>query len=131
MTYTYTDGSQSQTTVSVNGQALPCPSEMSVSKDDLHVETERNAAGVLMGELVRSDVVKLELKWNYLKAADYVRLEGILGKNLWKPVQYLEANGGTRSLSMYKGTVKATPHRLLETGRIDGYLNVAVNLIER
>lgn len=131
MTYTYADGTIKQTPISVNGKPLPCPSEITISKEDLHAETERTAAGYLVADLKRSNVVKLSLNWKYLAAADYARLESILGTNMFKPIQYLENGGTYRTISGYKGGISATPHRIMDTGKINGYLNVSVSLIER
>ena len=131
MVFTYANGDVKQTPVAVNGIPLPCPSEMGIGKSGLHANSERTASGILVSDKVRSNVVKLELKWNFLAAADYVRLENTLSGDMWKNVAYVEANGQTRTITMYRGDISMTPHRVLSTGRIDGYLNVSVNLIQR
>lgn len=133
MDYTFADGTVKQTPISVNGQPLPPPAYddgMTVGKEDLHSEAERTAAGYLATDLIRSDVVKIELSWPHLSVEDTARLEAAIGKNMWKTVAFLD-NNVWHTLTMYKGPFKKSPYRLLKTGKLEGYRNITLNLIEK
>lgn len=132
MIYTYSDGRQAATCISVNGTALPPPSEMTVSREDLHGNTERNAAGYLVADLIRSNVLKISLSWAYLAQGDLTRIIAALGTAMWKTVVYHdERTNANSTATMYKGAMQYLPNRILSTGKIDGYRSVTVNLIEK
>ena len=118
------------TTISVNGTPLPCPSSMNESIEDLHGESSRNAAGYLVSDIIRANVVKLELHWNSLSRADYQALKNALGGQMFKSVKFTGSNGET-TITMYKGALTASPYRLLDTGEIQLYTDITVSLIQR
>lgn len=53
--------------------ALPTPSGYDASSSTL-VNSARNTQGQVIGDVIRSDVAKIELKWNYLTLAQYSAL---------------------------------------------------------
>ena len=131
MTYTYADGQVKLTPIRINGVTIPCPSEWQIGKSDLQKNAERNADGYLVADLVRSNVGKHELKFAFLLPADLVKLETLLSQAMWKTMDYVDATGDLKTITIYKGDMTYTPSRILKTGEIQGYVGVAVNLIER
>ena len=59
--------------VTVAGHALPEPSSYSGSTSTL-VDAGRNVEGRFIGSVVRSDVGKVELKWNYLTVQEWANI---------------------------------------------------------
>ena len=132
MTFTYSDGTVRGTPISVNGYPLPTPSDMSYSREDLHANTERTASGILVADMIRANVLHLTLQWPFLANSDMVRFLQYVGTNMFKQVQYQnEQTGVLSSAVMYKSNLAYIPHRVIETGVIDGWRNITLNLIER
>lgn len=131
MQYTRSDGTVELTTLQVAGVNLPCPSEMNVSLEDLHGESKRNASGYLVSDIIRHNVVKIHATWKYLSAADYSVLQNAFPRSgMFFPVRYTDGNAES-TITAYKGALSRAAHRLMSTGRIDGYTGVSVDLIER
>lgn len=131
MTYTYADGQVKLTPIRINGVTIPCPSEWQTGKSDLQKNAERNADGYLVADLVRSNVEKHELRFAFLLPEDLAKLETLLSHGMWKTMDYMDKTGDLKTITVYKGDLSYTPKRILETGEIQGYIGVAVNLIER
>lgn len=70
--------------------SLPCPSDYQGSSSTL-VDSARNANGVLIGQVIKSNVAKVELKWNYLTVDEYKKIA-----QLFEPEYY----GGDTSAFM-------------------------------
>lgn len=131
MTYTRSNGITEKTTIAVNGHNLPCPSSMAVSLEDLHGESKRNAAGYLVSDIIRHNVTKIELKWNFLSVTDFNAIVSAFpSSGLFFPVKYTAGNT-EKTITAYKGAIGRSVHQLLDTGNVDGYTGVSVNLIER
>lgn len=90
--------------ITINGTAMPEPSSISVSYQDLDSDsTKRNEKGVLQRDRVRQGVHKLSLRWPPLSQSD---AETIL--NAVKPasfsVKYLDpATASYKTSTMYVG----------------------------
>lgn len=84
----------------VNGITLPVPSSMKPSDYDI-TDSDRNAKGFMIMEMIREDVRKLECSWNVLRPDEYMIIrEAIRGKyNL--DVQYFVPDMNQQ------GTIKA------------------------
>ena len=54
-----------QSLVTVNGRELPEPSSYDATTSTI-VDSGRNVQGKVVGSVVRHDVAKISLKWNYL-----------------------------------------------------------------
>ena len=64
-----------QALVSVNGVDLPEPSSYSATTSTI-VDSGRNVQGKVVGSVVRHDVAKVALKWNYLTAKQWASVIG-------------------------------------------------------
>ena len=132
MTFTYSDGTVRGTPISVNGYPLPTPTEMNYTREDLHANSERTASGILVADMIRANVLHISLQWSYLPNVDMTRFLQYIGTNMFKPVQYQnEQSGQLSTATMYKSNMSYIPNRVMETGAIDGWHSITLNLIER
>lgn len=112
----------------VNGVTLPDPSEMTLSDYDL-TDSNRNANGFMITQMIREDVHKIECKWNLLRPEDWKRIREAIKKKFGLSVTYYlpdKGEGGT--LTMYAGDRK-TPIYTYQDGK-PVYKNAALNFIE-
>jgi len=59
--------------VTVSGTTLPTPSTYSGQVSDI-VDNGRNTQGELVADVIRSNVAKIELTWNYLSVSDWSKI---------------------------------------------------------
>lgn len=112
----------------VEGVSLPEPSKMDQSDYDIS-DSERNAKGKMVAQMIREDVHKLECSWNMLRPDEYMIIRNAIKKKFDLNVSYFIADtGGRGSLSMYAGD-RNTPVYCYEKGQ-PVYKNFKVNFIE-
>lgn len=115
----------------VEGISLPDPSVMTASDYDIS-DSERNANGKMISQIIREDVHKLECKWSKLEVEEYLLIRRAIKKKFGITVQYLCPETGNReTLVMYAGDRKI-PIRYFR-GWDDGkpvYKDVSLNFIE-
>ena len=63
----------------VEGISLPDPSEMTPSDYDIS-DSERNANGKMISQIIREDVHKLECKWSKLEVDEYLLIRRAIKK---------------------------------------------------
>lgn len=120
--------------VSIAGHDLPDPYSYAGNTADL-VDSGRNVNGVVIGDVIRYDVAKVELKWNYLTASQWAEILRLFnraaGGNFYNSVTFF--NQGTAdwtTRTMYVSDRKASMWRRDEvTGEIF-YTDASLNLIE-
>lgn len=120
--------------VSIAGHDLPDPYSYAGNAADL-VDSGRNVNGVVIGDVIRYDVAKVELKWNYLKASEWAAILRLFnraaGGSFYNSVTFF--NQGTAdwtTRTMYVSDRKASMWRRGEvTGEIF-YTDASLNLIE-
>lgn len=115
----------------VEGISLPDPSKMTPSDYDIS-DSDRNANGKMITQIIREDVHKLECKWSKLEDAEYLLIRRAIKKKFGISVQYFCPDTGEKgTLIMYAGD-RETPI-LYFKGWEDGkpvYENVSLNFIE-
>jgi len=112
----------------VEGVSLPEPSEMTQSDYDIS-DSERNAKGKMVAQIIREDVHKIECKWKILRPDQYAIIRGAIKKKFDLNVSYFIADtGGRGSLYMYAGDRK-TPVYTYENGE-PVYKDFSLNFIE-
>lgn len=112
----------------VEGISLPDPSEMTQSDYDIS-DSERNAKGIMVAQMIREDVHKVECKWKILRPEEYAMIRAAIKKKFGLNVTYFIADTGQRgSLSMYAGDRK-TPVYTYEKGK-PVYKDFSLNFIE-
>lgn len=115
----------------VEGISLPDPSEMTPSDYDIS-DSERNANGKMISQIIREDVHKLECKWSKLEVDEYLLIRRAIKKKFGISVQYFLPDTGERgTLTMYAGDRK-TPFKFFKAWE-DGkpvYKDASLNFIE-
>ena len=112
----------------VGGVTLPDPSEMSVDDYDIS-DSDRNANGKMVSQIVREDVHKVSCKWKVLRPADYAVIRQAIKKKFGLAVSfYIPAQGASGELEMYAGDRK-TPIYTYENG-VPVYKDFSLNFIE-
>ena len=119
--------------VTVAGYALPEPSSYSGSTSTL-VDAGRNVEGKFIGSVVRSDVAKVELKWNYLTVQEWANINQLFSgpNNFVREVEFFDQTRGTWTVrEMYVSDRSAGMWRRHPvTGDVLGWTDCALSLIE-
>ena len=114
---------------------FPEPSQYSGQTSTV-VDSGRNSAGIVVGGIIREDVAKVEISWNYLTVkqwADILKCFSVArGGNFYNDVTFFcQDMGDWITRKMYVGDRKANMFRRdPKTGDILGYVNCTLNLIE-
>ena len=77
----------------VEGVSLPEPSKMDQSDYDIS-DSERNAKGKMVAQMIREDVHKLECSWNMLRPDEYMIIRNAIKKKFDLNVSYFIADTG-------------------------------------
>lgn len=112
----------------VGGVSLPDPSEMKISDYDIS-DSERNANGKMISQVIREDVHKIECKWKILRLDAYMEIRRAIKKKFGLSVTFFipdQNEAGT--LEMYAGD-RTTPIYTYEDGK-PVYKDFAMNFIE-
>lgn len=99
----------------VNGVALPVPSTMTQSDYDL-TDSERNAKGIMVMQMIREDIHKLECTWNILRPAEYMKIRNAIKQKYNLNTKYFIADLNTQgTIKTYAGD-RTTPILMYENG---------------
>lgn len=119
--------------VTVAGYPLPEPSSYSGSTSTL-VDAGRNVEGKFIGSVVRSDVGKVELKWNYLTVQEWANINQLFSgpNNFVRKVEFFDQVRGTWTVrEMYVSDRSAGMWRRHPvTGDVLGWTDCTLSLIE-
>lgn len=120
-----------QALVSVNGVDLPEPSSYSATTSTI-VDSGRNVQGKVVGSVVRHDVAKVALKWNYLAAEQWASVIGPFTRNFYCTVRfYNQATASYSTRQMYVSDRTAGMWRRgPDTGNVMGWKDCSLSLIE-
>lgn len=115
--------------VTVLGTALPPPSTYKATTADL-VDSGRNAQGVIVSNVIRSDIAKIECTWNYLTLEQWAMICGLF-KNKWSgAVRFLnQTTGSWETRTMYVGD-RTADEAVSIGGRITGWKQCKLSLME-
>lgn len=128
---------------------LPTPSDYTGISTTI-VDTGRNTGGEIIGSVVKSDVAKVEMKWNYLTVEQYRNIARLFepkyGGKFFVPVSFFDVITGS-----FEGDITQAPNtttnivrefypgdrkvafahiKLDANGYPIGYTNVQLNLID-
>ena len=117
--------------VTIAGHELPEPSEYSANTATL-VDSARNVKGKVIGSVIRDDVAKVEMKWNYLTAEQWAGILKLFTKNFYNKVTfYNQATASYTTREMYVGDRNASMwRRHPETGEVMGFTDCRLALVE-
>lgn len=114
---------------------FPEPSKYSGNTSTL-VDSARNVQGVVVGAVIRDDVGKVEMSWNFLTVkqwADILKCFSISrGGNFYNDVTFFcQDIGDWTTRQMYVGDRKAEMFRRdPKTGEVIGYTGASLSLVE-
>lgn len=129
---------------------LPCPSDYSGISTTL-VDSGRNTQGIIIADVINSDIAKIELHWNYLTVAQYSAIAQLFepkynGNRFDMPVSFFDIvkgdfegdisqapnNSTNKCRLFYAGDRKVQfAHIKLDSdGKPLGYTDVQLNLID-
>lgn len=112
----------------VGGVSLPDPSEMKISDYDIS-DSERNANGKMVSQMIREDVHKIECKWIMLRPDEYMKIRQAIKKKFGLNVDFFIPDQNAKgTLEMYVGD-RVTPIYTYENG-VPVYKEFTLNFIE-
>ncbi len=112
----------------VGGVSLPDPSEMTILDYDIS-ESDRNANGKMVSQIIREDVHKIECKWAMLRPDDYMAIRRAIKKKFGLSVKFfIPVQNEEGELEMYAGDRK-TPIYTYVDG-VPVYKDFTLNFIE-
>ena len=121
--------------VTVGNFEFPEPSKYSGNTATI-VDSARNAQGYTVGAVIRDDIGKVEMSWNFLTVkqwADILKCFSIArGGNFYNNVTFFcQDTGDWTTRQMYVSDRKADVFRRNpETGEILGYTGASLSLVE-
>ena len=118
--------------VSIGGYSLPEPSSYSATTATI-VDSARNVSGYVVGSVIRNDVAKVELSWKYLTAQQWASILSQFTTNFYVSVRFYNqatANYDVRTMYISDRTAGMW-RRHPETGKIMGWTNCSLSLVER
>lgn len=117
--------------VSIGGYNLPEPSTYSATTSTI-VDSARNVSGYVVGNVIRSDVAKVELTWRYLTAQQWANILSLFSASFYNDVRfYNQVTNSYDVRKMYCSDRTASIWRRdPETGAIMGYTGASLSLVE-
>lgn len=120
--------------VTVAGTPIPEPSKYSGTTATI-VDSARNAQGQMIGSVIRDDVGKIEMSWNFITAQDWADLLSLFsnahGGSFTNQVTfYCQDSNSWETREMYVNDRKAQVFLRNADGSIKGFVGASLNLIE-
>ncbi len=117
--------------VSVNGHGLPEPSGYNAQTSVL-VDSGRNLQGRVIASVIRYDVAKVELSWEFLTARQWAEVLSCFSHSFHNEVEFYNPGAaGWETRTMYAGDAKAGMYkRHPKTGEVVGFSGCSVSFVE-
>lgn len=117
--------------VTVNGVELPEPSSYEGTTSTI-VDSGRNVQGKFVGAVVRNDVAKVTMSWNYLTAKQWATILSLFTANFYCSVRfYNQVTAGYTTRQMYVSDRTAGMwRRSPNNGSIMGWTGAKLSLVE-
>ena len=120
--------------VTVAGVAIPEPSTYSATTATV-VDSARNAEGYMVGAVIRDDIGKISMTWNFITVENWAKIMALFstakGGSFTNPVTFFCQDSGTwETREMYVNDRTANVFLRRSDGSIRGYTQAALNLIE-
>lgn len=120
--------------VTVAGTALPDPSKYSGNTATV-VDSARNADGYMVGGVIRDDVGKVSMTWNYITAQAWADILALFsparGGSFTNSVTfYCQDTNSWETREMYVSDRKAEVFKRNPDGTINGFMGATLSLIE-
>lgn len=120
--------------VSIGSFAFPEPSTYSATTSTV-VDSGRNVEGYVIGAVIRDDIAKVEMTWNYISAQDWANIlskfSTARGGAFYNDVTfYLQDTNSWVTRQMYVSDRTADVFLRDKSGNIRGYTGAAMSLVE-
>ncbi|OUQ22131.1 hypothetical protein B5E80_15135 [Flavonifractor sp. An135] len=120
--------------VSIGGYAVPAPSTYSATTATL-VDSGRNVQGYVIGAVIRNDIAKIEMSWNFISAADWAALlsqfSPARGGSFYNNVTFFcQDSNSWETRQMYVSDRTASLYLRNEDGSVRGYTGASLSLVE-
>lgn len=117
--------------VTVDGVELPEPSSYEGTTSTI-VDSGRNVQGKVVGSVVRHDVAKITMSWNYLTAKQWATVLSLFTTSFYRSVKfYNQATAGYTTRQMYVSDRTAGMwRRSPNSGNVMGFTGCKLSLIE-
>ena len=117
--------------VTVNGVELPEPSSYEGTTSTI-VDSGRNVQCNVVGAVVRNDVAKVTMSWNYLTAKQWATILSLFTANFYCSVRfYNQATAGYTTRQMYVSDRTAGMwRRSPNNGSVMGWTGAKLSLVE-
>lgn len=117
--------------VTVNGVELPEPSSYEGTTSTI-VDSGRNVQGKVVGSVVRHDVAKVTMSWNYLTAKQWATILSLFTTNFYCSVRfYNQTTAGYTTRQMYvSDRIAGMWRRSPINGNVMGWTGAKLSLVE-
>lgn len=120
--------------VSIGSFAFPEPSTYSATTSTV-VDSGRNVKGYVIGAVIRDDISKVEMTWNYISAQDWANIlaqfSPARGGSFYNDVTfYLQDTNSWVTREMYVSDRQAQVFLRDKAGNIRGYTGASMSLVE-
>lgn len=120
--------------VSIGSFAFPEPSTYSATTSTI-VDSGRNVEGYVIGAVIRDDVAKISMTWNYISAQDWANIlaqfSPTRGGSFYNDVTfYLQDTNSWVTRQMYVNDRQADVFLRDKAGNIRGYTGATLALIQ-
>ena len=120
--------------VSIAGHDIPDPSTYAGTTSTV-VDSGRNVKGDWVGSVIRDDIAKVEMSWNFITVQDWANILALFsrarGGDFVNSVTFFCQDTGTwETRQMYVNDRKANVFLRDKAGNIRGYSGASLNLIE-
>lgn len=120
--------------VTIGGVAIPDPSTYEANTATI-VDSARNTNGVMIGSVIRNDVAKISMSWNFLTATQWANILRLFsparGGSFENSVTFFCQDTATWiTRTMYVSDRTASIFLRNPNGSIKGYTNPSLSLIE-
>ena len=121
--------------ITVAGYPYPDPSEYEANTATF-VDAGRNVNGVTIGAVIREDVAKVSMKWNFVRADEWAKMlqkwSKKFGGSFYSKVEFFNQDTNNwETRTFYVNDRKASVYLRDKAGKILGYKNPSMNLIEK
>lgn len=120
--------------VTIGNFEVPAPSTYSATTATL-VDSGRNVQGYVIGAVVRDDIAKVEMSWNFISAADWAALlsqfSPARGGSFYNTVTFFcQDTNAWETRQMYVSDRTANVYLRNPDGSVKGYSGASFGLVE-
>lgn len=117
----------------INGEDVePAPSEVTPKTADLHQNATRAGSGVMVIDLIRSNLRSYQCRWDVMTVGQLVRFYEMWGERMFNELTCVDpVTGELRTGTYYRGDVTCKMMQTDSDGMPSRYKDVQINFIER